>query len=87
MHNFTSQFSPSILASNPNTSIGLGGIAPSHILVSFGGPHIPEMNPMIGRLPPFHPSSNPGLNTLGWSGQLGRQVVSYVPSLHLSPPH
>jgi hypothetical protein len=62
MPNFTLQFSFSISASNPNTSIGLGGMAPLHILASFVGSHIPQMNPMVGILPPFHPRSNPSLN-------------------------
>jgi hypothetical protein len=32
---------------------------------------------MIGGLPPFHPGSNPSLNSPGWSSQPGKQVVSY----------
>jgi hypothetical protein len=64
--------------SNPNTSIGLGGMAPLHIPFSFGGAHIPQMTPMVGSLPPFHPGSNPGLNAPGWSSQPGGQVVAYV---------
>jgi hypothetical protein len=55
MSNFTLQFSSSIPTSNPNTSIGLGGMAPPHIPVSFGGAHIPQMTPTVGILPPFHP--------------------------------
>jgi hypothetical protein len=80
MPNFTSQFSSSIPTSNLNTSIGLGGMAPPHIPFLFGISNIPQMAPMVGGLPPFHPRSNPGLNTPGWSGQPGRQVVSYGPS-------
>jgi hypothetical protein len=80
MPNFTLQFSSSIPTSNPNTSIGLGGMAPSHTPFSFGGGHIPQMTPIVGGLPPFHPRSNPSPHALGWSGQPGRQDVAYSPS-------
>jgi hypothetical protein len=69
MMNFTSQFSSSIPKSNPNTSIGLGGMAPPHIPLFFGGAHIPQTTPTIGSLPHFHPGSNLGLNSPRWSGQ------------------
>jgi hypothetical protein len=78
--NFTSQFSSSIPASNSNPSIGLGGMAPLHIPLSFGGVHIPQKNPTVGSLPPFHPRSNPSLNAHGWSNQPGEQAIDYVPS-------
>jgi hypothetical protein len=38
------------------------------------------MTPIVGVLPPFDPGSNIGPNATGWSGQLGRKVVSYGPS-------
>jgi hypothetical protein len=41
MPNLTSQFSSSIPTTNTNPSIGLGGMAPPHIPISFGGAHIP----------------------------------------------
>jgi len=68
MLNFTSQFSSSIPASNPNISIGLRGIAPPHTPFSFGGAHIPQTTPTVGGLPPFHPRSNLGTNAPRWSG-------------------
>jgi hypothetical protein len=67
MPNFTSQFSSSILAYNPNTSIGLGCMATSHTPFSFG-------------FLPFHLGSNPSPNDPRWSGQPGRPVDAYSPS-------
>jgi hypothetical protein len=55
MLNLTSQFSSSIPLMNTNPSIGLGGMDPPHIPLSFGGAHIPQMTPMVGIQPPFHP--------------------------------
>jgi hypothetical protein len=80
MLNFTLQFSCSIPTSNLNTSIGIGGMDPSHTPFSFGGAHIPQMTPTVGGLPPLHPRSNPGPNAPRWSGQLGRQSIAYAPS-------
>jgi hypothetical protein len=78
MPNFTSQFSSSIPTSNPNPSIGPGGMDPPHIPLLFGGAHIPQMNPTVGRLHSFHPGSNPSLNVPGWSNQPGGQATAYV---------
>jgi hypothetical protein len=78
--NMTSQTSSSIPTTNANPSFGIGGMAPSHSLLSFGGGHIPQMNPMVGGQPPFSSVSNPSLNAPGWSTQLGGQVTSYIPS-------
>jgi hypothetical protein len=66
---------------NTNPSIGLGGMTPPHIPLSFGGAHIPQMTPTVGNQPPFHPQYNPSLNSPGWINQLGGQVSTYVPSL------
>jgi hypothetical protein len=77
MPNFTSQFSSSILDSTPNTSIGLGGMAPPHTPFSFGSAHIPQTTPIIGGLPPFHSGYNPGSNSPGWSNQPRGQATSY----------
>jgi hypothetical protein len=77
MPNFTSQFSSSIPTSTSNTSIGFGGMAPPHNLFSFGGAHIPQMTPIVGGLPPFHPGSNLGPNAFGWSSQPGGKYISY----------
>jgi hypothetical protein len=85
MLNFTSQFSSSIPTSNLNPIIGLGGMAPPHIPLSFGGAHIPQTNPMVGSLPPSHLGSNPSINSLGWSGQPSGQYASYVPSFTPTP--
>jgi hypothetical protein len=48
MSNLTSQFSASIPTTNTNPSIGIGGMAPPHIPLSFGGSHIPQINHMVG---------------------------------------
>jgi hypothetical protein len=53
-------------------------MAPPHIPLLFGGAHIPEMTPMAGSQPYFHPRSNPSLNPPGWSNQVGERVVAYV---------
>jgi hypothetical protein len=53
-------------------------MAPPHIPLSFGGAHIPQMNPIVGIQLPFQPGSNPSLNAPGWSNQLGGQDVAYV---------
>jgi hypothetical protein len=80
MLNTTSKFPSSIPANNTNPCIGLGGMVPLHIPLSFGGSHIPQMNPMVEIQPPFQLGSNPSLNAPGWSNQLVRQADSYVPS-------
>jgi hypothetical protein len=77
MPNFTSQFSSSIPTSTLNTSIGLGGMDPPHTPFTFGGAHIPQMTPIVGGLPPFHPGSNLGPNASGWSSQHSRQAIVY----------
>jgi hypothetical protein len=41
MPNMESQFLSSVPANNTNPSIGLGGMDPMHIPLSFGGAHIP----------------------------------------------
>jgi hypothetical protein len=79
MSNLTSQFPSSIPTTNTNPSIGHGGMDPSHILLSFGGAHIPQMNPMVGIQPPFHPGSNPSLNSPRWSNRLGGHAATYIP--------
>jgi len=78
MPNFTLQFSSSIPASNLNTSIGLGGMAPLHIPFSFGGAHFMQTTPIVGILPLFHPGSNLRLNAPRCSGQPRRQATTYV---------
>jgi hypothetical protein len=83
MSNFISQFSSSIPTSNLNPSIVLGGMAPLHIPLSFGGAHVPQMNPMIGSQLHFHSGSNPSLNAHGWSNQPGGQATTYV--LYFTP--
>jgi hypothetical protein len=80
MPNMTSELSSSSPTTNANPSFGLGGMAPLHALLSFGGGHIPQTNPMVGGQPRFYSGSNPSLNALGWSTQSGRQVTSYIPS-------
>jgi hypothetical protein len=85
MLNLTSQFASSILATNTNPSIGLGGMDPLHIKFLFGGAHIPKMTPTVGSQPPFHPKYNSSLNAPGWSGQPGRQAHAYVLSFTPTP--
>jgi hypothetical protein len=80
MPHVTLQISSSIPATNANPSVGPGGMAPPHTPLSFGGGHIPQMNPTIGGQPPFPPRSNPSLNAPGWSAQPGGQATSYIPS-------
>jgi hypothetical protein len=80
MSNMTLQLASSIPMNNTNPSIGLRGMAPPHILLSFGGAHIPQTTPTIGIQPPFHPRSNPSLNASGWSNQLGGEDTSYISS-------
>jgi hypothetical protein len=75
--NSTSQFLTSIPAVGQNTSIRLGGTAPSHTPFSFGGTHVLQMTPIIGGFPPFNPRSNPIPNTSRWSNQIGGQATSY----------
>jgi hypothetical protein len=48
-----SQISSSILATNSNPNFGPRGMAPPHAPVSFGGGHIPQMNPTVGSQNPF----------------------------------
>jgi hypothetical protein len=59
MPNFTSQFSTTILAVGPNTSLGLGGTTSPYTPFPFGGSHIPQTNPNIGSVPTLNPRSNP----------------------------
>jgi hypothetical protein len=82
MPNMTSQLSSSIPVTNANPSFGPGGMAPLHTPLSFGGGHIPQMNPMVGGQPPFSFGSNPSLNAPGWSTQPGGQVTSYIIIFH-----
>jgi hypothetical protein len=80
MSNMTSQILSSILVNNTNPSIGPRSMDHLYIPLSFGGSHIPKMNPMVGSQPPFHPGSNPSINASGWSNQPKRQVDAYVSS-------
>jgi hypothetical protein len=80
MPNMTSQLSSSIILNNTNPIIGLGGMAPLHIPLLFGGAHIPQMNPMVGSQPPFPPRSNLSLNSPRCSNQPGEQTTTYVSS-------
>ena len=67
-----------------NLSIGLGGMAPPQIPLSFGGAHIPQETPTFGSQLPFHLGSNTSLNAPGWSNQPKIQatacVLSFTPS-------
>jgi hypothetical protein len=69
MPNMMLQLSSSILVTNVNPSFRLGGMAPLHALLLFGGGHNPQMNPMFGGQPPFSFRSNPSINAPGWSTQ------------------
>jgi hypothetical protein len=80
MSNFTSQFSSSIPTSSPNTSIGFGGMVPTHTPFSFGSSQVPQMTLIVGGLPPINRRSNPDPNASGWSNQPGRKPTSYGPS-------
>jgi hypothetical protein len=71
---------------NANPSFGIGGMAPSYGPLSFGGGHIPQMNPTVGGWPPFSSGPNPRLNAPGWSVEPGGQVTSYILSLSPLPP-
>jgi hypothetical protein len=83
----TSQLSSSIPANNTNPSIGLGGMAPPHIPLSFGGAHIPQMNPMVGSQPPFILGLILVLMLLdGVINQADKLLPMFHP-LHLPPPH
>jgi hypothetical protein len=77
MLNFTSQFASSIPTSSSNISIRLGGMVPPHTPFSFGGAHVPQMNSIVGGLPPINPESNLGPNASRWSNQPGGQDISY----------
>jgi hypothetical protein len=55
-------------------------MAPLHIALSFGGDHITKTTPTVGSQPHFSPGSNPSINTLGWSNQMGRKTTSYISS-------
>jgi hypothetical protein len=78
MSNFTSHFSNSIPVAGTNASIGLGGTNPPYTPFSFGGTHVPQMNPTVGGIPLFNPGSNHFSS--GWSNQPGGQATTHVPS-------
>jgi hypothetical protein len=83
----TSQFSSSIPVNNTNPSIGPGGMAPLHIPLSFGGAHIPQMNPTVGSQPPFLLGLILVLMLLdGVINQVDKLLPMFHP-LHLPPPH
>jgi hypothetical protein len=77
MSNFTSQFSTSIPAAGPNTSIGLRGTNPPHTPFSFGGTHVPQMTHTVGGFPPFNLRSNYVPNASGWNNQPSGQAIAY----------
>jgi hypothetical protein len=78
MPNFTSHFLNSILATSPNTRIGLGGSTPPSTPFSFGGSQIPQITPNMEGIVIFNPGSNPP--TSGWSNQPGAQASTQAPS-------
>jgi hypothetical protein len=82
----TSQLSSSIPTTNANPSFGPGGMAPPHTPLSFGGGHIPQMNPTVGGQPPFSSGSNPSLNAPGWSTQPGDKPLPIFHPFPLLPP-
>jgi len=77
MPNMTSQLSSSILAANLNPSFGPGGMNPPYVHISFGGGHIPQLNPTVGGWNPLSFKPNSSLNALGWGAQLGGKFTSY----------
>jgi hypothetical protein len=76
MPNFTSHFSNSIPAADPNASIGLGGSTHPYTPFSFGGSQITQMTPNMGGIHAFNPRTNPP--TSGWNNQPGEQASSQV---------
>jgi hypothetical protein len=78
MENFTSQFSNSISVAGTNANIGLGGTNPPYTPFSFGGTHVPQMNPTMAGIPPFNPRSNPVAS--GFGNQPHGQAISHIPS-------
>jgi hypothetical protein len=87
MLNMTSQLSYSIPTNNKNPSIRLGGMAPPHIPLSFGGDHIPQATPTDGSQPFF-------LLGLILFAMLLDGVINWANKLlpifhpfHLPPPH
>jgi hypothetical protein len=78
MPNFTLQFSNSIPAIGPNSSIGLGGNTPLYTPFSFGGSQIPQMTPNMRGMLAFNPRPNPP--TSRWNSQPSGQVSTQVPS-------
>jgi hypothetical protein len=77
MPSFTSQFSTAIPAVGHNASLGPRGTTPPYTPFSFGGSHVPQVNPNVGSVPFLNPGSNP--STTGWNNQAGGQVPPYIP--------
>jgi hypothetical protein len=71
MPDMTSQLSSSISTTNVNPSFGSGGTTPPYVPFSFGGGHIPQVNPTVGGWNPLSSRPNPSFNALGWSAQPG----------------
>lgn len=65
MPNMTSQLASCIPTTNANPSFLPGGMAPSYDPLSFGGSHVPQVNPTVGGWPPFSFGSNTSLNAPG----------------------
>jgi hypothetical protein len=82
MPNFTSQFETAIPAAGPNAGFGIGGTTPPYTPFSFGGYHIPQMNPNVGSAPFPHPGYNPSM--AGWNNPAGGQVLLYIPTPSVS---
>jgi hypothetical protein len=80
MPNMISQLSSSIETTNANSSFGPGGMTPLHAPLSFGGGHIPQMNPTVGGQPPYYSRSNPSINAPRWSTQPRGHFNSHIPS-------
>jgi len=78
MPKFTSQFSTSIPAVDPNASFGLEGTTPLYTLFPFGGSHIPQTNPNVGSVYFSNHGSNPSM--VGWNNPVGGQVLPYFPT-------
>jgi hypothetical protein len=80
----TLQLSSSIVTTNMNPRFGSGGTTPHYVPLSFGGGHIPQVNPMVGGWNPLSFKPNPRVSVPGWSAQMSGQFASYILFVSLS---
>jgi hypothetical protein len=76
----TSQLSSFVSTTNVNPSFGSRGTMPPYFYFSFGGFHIPQVNPIVGGWNPPSSEPSPSFNAPGWSAQMGGQFTSYISS-------